>query len=78
VVIHDLYLVGISFSPLEANPPLIVDADAILTLAIPRELFEVVARRDTQVFQLFCGVYYGELAPGYPVQVCRKTPGVLA
>lgn len=78
MVIRDFYFVGISFSPLEANPPLVVDAKAVLTLAISRELFEAVAGRNAQVFQLFRGIEYGEFPPGYPMQICRKSPGVLA
>jgi len=69
MVIHDLYFVGISLSPLEANSPLVVDANAILPSTIPGELFEAVAGRNTQIFQLFCGIEYSEFPPGYPMQI---------
>ena len=37
VVIDDFHVVGVGFLPPEANPPLIVDADAVLSPSIARE-----------------------------------------
>lgn len=45
-VICDLDVIGISL-PTEANPPLIVDADAVLPLSVPRELLKTVPGRKT-------------------------------
>ena len=47
MVIHDLDIVRIARSPVEADAPLIVDADAVLTLAIAVKSFETIARRYT-------------------------------
>src|SRR5215470_17989558 len=37
--------------PLKANPPLIVDADAVLTFAISSQRFKTVARQGGQILQ---------------------------
>jgi len=35
VVVHDFDFVGVSGAPFEADPVLVVDPDAVLTLSIP-------------------------------------------
>jgi hypothetical protein len=40
-----------TFRPLEANPPLVVDADAVLSLAVSFERFETVPRQCGKVFE---------------------------
>jgi hypothetical protein len=49
VVIDDLYIVGVTVAPPEADSPSFVDPDAVLASAITRQLLETVAGRDTQV-----------------------------
>jgi len=48
MVIRDFNIAGVSFMPTKANPPLTVDTDAMLVLAVSFEGFEMVAWRDTQ------------------------------
>jgi len=44
VIVHDLDVgrFGISIGPLEANPPLVVDAVAVLTHPVPFQEFKTV------------------------------------
>jgi hypothetical protein len=44
VVIHNFNLMRAVFTPNKAQPPLVVDADAVLTLAVILQGFELVAR----------------------------------
>jgi hypothetical protein len=46
VIVGDLDAVGVSASPLEADPPLVINADAVLTISSADQLLEPVARRD--------------------------------
>ena len=50
MVIHDFNIARalVAFGPLEANPPLVVDADAELALAISTELLEAIASRGVE------------------------------
>lgn len=48
MVIGNLHIVGIAFCPAEADPPLIVDTNAPLTIPITGKLLQPVARRDAQ------------------------------
>ena len=48
-MLRNLHIVGAAFTEYEAEPPLLVDADAVLSLAISRERFEPIARRNTQI-----------------------------
>jgi hypothetical protein len=47
MVFDNFNLEGVSIPPLETNPPLVVDADAILTFPVARELFEPVYHNAT-------------------------------
>jgi len=51
MIIDDLDLICIAVTPLEADSPLVVDANAVLAGAIPYQLLEVVPWRNAKVFQ---------------------------
>jgi hypothetical protein len=51
VIVRDLYVVGVSSIPSEANPPLLVDPNAVLTHAIPNEALQAVPWGHSQVVQ---------------------------
>jgi hypothetical protein len=56
VVIHDLDVPCLTFAPTKANPPLIINADAMLTASVSLQAFEAVAWRDLKVIDLLCRV----------------------
>jgi hypothetical protein len=49
VIVDNLHIVSIGAAPGEANPPLIVDADAVLAAAIAAKRFQAIARRAAQI-----------------------------
>lgn len=49
MVVDGLYVVRVGSEPPEADAPLIVDADAMLSRSIPGELFKMVCGRDSEV-----------------------------
>jgi len=51
VIIYDLHVIGVAVAPRKAYPPLIVDADAVLALAVAPEGFQPIAGWHTQRFQ---------------------------
>jgi len=51
MVINNLDLIGITVSPDEANSPLVIDANAVLALAVASQCLKPVPRRDLQVLQ---------------------------
>jgi hypothetical protein len=56
VVIHDLDVPCLTYAPPETNPPLIINADAMLTASVTVQGFEAVAWRDLKVIDLLCRV----------------------
>ena len=48
----DIRWTGSAFRPFEANPPLIVDADAVLASSVSFQRFKPVARQNGEIFQL--------------------------
>jgi hypothetical protein len=64
MVITDFDICGVCTGPVEANPPLIVDADGILSLAISLESFETVSGRDGQIRECDGFIHLNDLAEG--------------
>jgi hypothetical protein len=63
MVINDLDLVDISLSPGEANPPLVIDPDIMLPLAVAFQSLKPVAWRNLQVLEKFGAMEIQELPP---------------
>jgi hypothetical protein len=53
VIVNDLHLLWPSIRPHEADPPLVVDSDAVLPGAIALESFQPVSRWETKIVELF-------------------------
>ena len=51
MVIDDLDVPRLSATPHEAHPPLLVDADAVLSRPIPLQGFKAIARRQAKIVQ---------------------------
>ena len=51
VVVHDFNIRRANFSPYEANAPLIIDADAVLTLPVVFQCLKVIPRWCLQEIQ---------------------------
>jgi hypothetical protein len=62
MIVDNFYTLGVAVMPLEADAPLSVDTNAVLTPAASRQLLQMVARRDAQVRQGFRGVEDFELS----------------
>lgn len=56
MVVDDLHSVRIPILPLEADAPLIVDPDSVLTGADASKLLEPIARWNAQIFKRFSGI----------------------
>src|SRR6266571_1596741 len=78
VVVHNFNVVGAAFVPAEANPPLIIDADAVLPGTVPLEGFQAVARRQPQVAQLPRAMQLRELPQSDALNLRRQAVTALA
>jgi hypothetical protein len=63
VVIHNLNIVCVSFAPNEAETPLIVDANAILSPSVATQGFQMISRRRHQISQFSRAVQLPKLPP---------------
>jgi hypothetical protein len=63
VVVRDLYGVRIMSTPLEADPQLIVDSNAVLPLPIAAQFLQAIAGWDPQILCCLCAIKHGELSP---------------
>ena len=67
MVIHDFNIEGISVLPAKADPPLVVNADAVLSFAVALECFEPVTGRDLELLKALCLMQVQKLAAGDPL-----------
>jgi hypothetical protein len=74
MVIDDLDLAGMPGLPDEANAPLVVDADAVLSGSITLEGFKPIAGGHPQIIEGFRGRELGEFPEGDPLDVGGKPP----
>jgi len=74
VVIDDLDIFRPGIGPHEAEPPLVVDPDAVLSGTVPAELLKSVAGRYSKVCQGFCCVQYGQFAPRNALRGSIESP----
>jgi len=72
VVIDDFDIVSVAALPLEADSPLIIDSDAVLPFPVVLQLFEAIARRDSEVIETDGSVDLKEFSQGHPVDFRRQ------
>jgi hypothetical protein len=77
MIVNDLHGIGVSISPREANPPLIVDPDAPLPRSISRKLLETVRWRQSQVIERGGGVKHAKFSESNSLDVGWQLPGAL-
>src|SRR3546814_9140358 len=76
VVVDDLDIGGLRALPAKTHAELVVDANAVLTLAVAAQCFKAVARRDTQVVEHSRPVELFELASRPGVDDAEPPPPV--
>jgi hypothetical protein len=74
VIVDDFNGVRPGLRPAKANPPLVVDADTVLPLAVAFQGFKVIAGRDAQVFEASGGMHLVELARSQQGDLLRDAP----
>jgi len=62
MIVRDLDLVGITMPPLKADPPLIVDPDAVLAGTVAGKLLQAVPGRHAEVVESLGGIEDQQLA----------------
>jgi hypothetical protein len=72
VIVGDLDLESIALPPDEANSPLVIDPNAVLALAVAREFFEVVSRRNIQICQAIRCIQNPKLDVGPALYIMGK------
>ena len=72
MVVYDLDVVGVPARPAEADSPLVVDSDAVLTAASAFQAFQAVRRWDPQVGQITSIVQHSQLPSCYRLNIRRQ------
>jgi hypothetical protein len=78
VVVDDLDVVSGAITPHETDPVLLVDPDAVLTVAISLQPFQAVSGRDSEIGERFGGIQHEQLSERDSRKAGRNDPGSLA
>jgi hypothetical protein len=68
MIIHNLHVKRIGPSPAETDPPLIINADAVLSLPFSLESLQAVSGRGSKVAQLHTAVQLAQFSAGLPLE----------
>ena len=71
MIVHDFNIEDFAFPPGKTNPPLVVDSDAVLALAITLEGFEPISRRHLQIIEATRLVKVQELSARNPLDSAK-------
>jgi hypothetical protein len=72
MIVDDLNVPSFAIAPHKTDPPLIVNADAALTLAVAVQSLQTIARRYTQIVELFCRVDRKQLRTSASLNLRRQ------
>ena len=72
MVVHNFHVQRILTVPAEANPPLIVHADAVLTFAVVFQRLQVIAIRDAQIIQTPRLMQHQQFPPRHALNLPRQ------
>ena len=78
MVIDDLNVMDVVSDPAEADPPLVVDTDAVLAETIRRKLLQTIRRRHSEVNKTCRGIEHQQFTKGDPVKIRRHSPDSFA
>ncbi len=72
MIVDDFNMMNAVIMPLEANPPLAVDADRVLTGAVTAQRLQAVGRWYAKVGQRFGKMQHGQFSCSQPLNVLRQ------
>lgn len=75
MVVNNLDLLGVGAGPTEANAPLVIDPDGVLSTAISFERLQMVARRQLEERQFDGSIDQLRFDEGALPAVARQVPG---
>jgi hypothetical protein len=64
MIVDDLNVESIPCAPREANSPLVIDTDGVLSRSVAFQLFQVIARYATKFIKSACGMDCDEFLQG--------------
>ena len=75
MVIHDFDVMRIGVSPPEADTPLVVDSNAVLTFPVSCQSFQSIAGRNSQIIDRLSSIQHRQLSERRLLYVLAKPPG---
>jgi len=74
MIINDFNVVASIGLPDKADPPLVVDANAVLAFPVSRDRFKSIAWGNPQILNILGGVQHAQLATHYGLKIAGRSP----
>ena len=74
MVVDDLDVPGFAITPYETDPPLVVDANAVLLFPITSQALQAVARREPQIVQAGGRIEHSQFSERCALEIGRPLP----
>ncbi len=71
MIVSDFHVIGVPIPPFEADAPLVIDANAILTRAIAGQFFQAIRRRNAKVLERHGPIQHTQFPEGNLLYVQR-------
>jgi len=65
MIVRDFYIADVVIAPNKANPVLIVNANAVLSLSVAAQFLESVTGRTLQITQFYCDIDHSQFSFGH-------------
>jgi hypothetical protein len=72
MIVHNLNVVSVPIMPREADAPLVIDADAVLSCAVATKLLKTIGRWSAQVSEGLGVAEHAKFTIGYLLDVVRE------
>lgn len=77
MIIYDFDVVSLSIAPLEADAPLVVDANTALSSAVTTEFFKTIGRWNAQISEVLGVAKHAKLTVSNLLDIVRELSRVL-
>ena len=78
MIVDDFNVQGVTVTPPEADPPLLIDPDAVLAFSIALQSLELIRARNRKIPQISSSIQLLQLHQRPLLNLARNTLGVLA
>jgi hypothetical protein len=72
MIVYDFNIVSVPLAPTEADTPLVIDPNAVLSLPVSSQFLKAISWRDKKIIQLLCRIQQEQFPLSDAPQIRRE------